>query len=91
LISINKATDKVEDLDRLLSKMFEIPVEKLVVLIKHENIMSSSAVRTELFNIEWRKPMTIANSSRLDHGQVLYIEEGELKGKLEDKNWHKEF
>jgi hypothetical protein len=71
--------------------MFDIPVEKLVILLRHEHIYNNT-VRTELYNMEWRKPKTIEEASRLDHGHLLYIEEGDpLTGKLDTFNWHLEF
>jgi hypothetical protein len=78
-------------LEERISAMFDIPVEKLVILLRHEHIYNNT-VRTELYNMDWRKPKTIEEASRLDHGQLLYIEEGDPKtGKLDTFNWHLEF
>ena len=44
-------------------------------------------MRTELYNIDWRKPMVIDKASRLDHGTLLYVEEGNPKGNLNDFQW----
>lgn len=36
--------------------------------------------------------MKIKDAARLDHGAILYVEEGDIKQqKLEEFNWHKEF
>ena len=41
--------------------------------------------------MDWRKEKTIEEASRLDHGTVLYVEEGNPKGKLDEFQWHQEF
>jgi hypothetical protein len=41
--------------------------------------------------MDWRKPKTIEDASRLDHGVMLYIEEGNPKGKLDEFKWNIEF
>ncbi|CDW83714.1 ubiquitin carboxyl-terminal hydrolase family protein [Stylonychia lemnae] len=90
LIVVNKKQETVADLDKRLSEMFDIPVERLVIFLRHENIYNNT-VRTELYNIDWRKKMTIENGAKLDHGCIMYVEEGDPKQKLDDFNWHKEF
>lgn len=35
--------------------------------------------------------MKIEDAAKLDHGTILYVEEGEPKQKLDMFNWHKEF
>ena len=45
-------------------------------------------MRTELYNIEWRKSKKIEDASRIDHGTILYVEEGDPKGKMDDFKWH---
>lgn len=81
MITINKSKDSVADLDNKLGDMFGIPPEKLIVLIRHGD-------RTELFNIEWRKPKKIGEASRLDHGAILYVEEGDPNQQLNNYKWH---
>jgi hypothetical protein len=58
--------------------MFGISVENLVVFLRHEHIYNNS-VRTELYNIEWRKPKKIEDASKIDHGTILFVEEGDPK------------
>jgi hypothetical protein len=67
--------------------MYGIPSDRLVVLLRHENLLNQQTVRTELYNIDWRKPMTIDKASRLDHGTILYVEEGNPKGDLKEHQW----
>jgi hypothetical protein len=79
--------DTVADLDRIISEMFDIPVNRLVILLRHEHIYNNT-VRTELYNIDWRKPKLIDEASRLDHGAMLYVEEADPNDKLESFKWH---
>lgn len=48
-------------------------------------------MKTELYNIDWRKPKHIQDASRLDHGTILYIEEADPKQPLDHFKWHEEF
>jgi hypothetical protein len=70
VIKVNKKKDKVSDLDSKLGEMFGIPSDRVVVLLRHGD-------RTELYNMAWRKPKHIEDASRLDHGAILYVEEGD--------------
>ena len=87
VMQVDKKVETVKELEERISIMFDIPVDKLVVLLRHEHIYNNT-VRTELYNIDWRKPKTIDDASRLDHAQMLYVEEGDPKGKLETFKWH---
>ncbi len=79
VISVNKKKETVEDLNNRLAEVFDIPVERLVVFLRHEHVYNHS-VRTELYNIEWRKNKSIEEASgRLDHGTILYVEEADPK------------
>lgn len=70
-----------------ISELFDIPVDKLVVLLRHEHI-SNNTVRAELYNIDWRKSKKIEDASKLDHGTVLYVEEADSqKAKMETFKW----
>jgi hypothetical protein len=80
----------VSDLEKKISALYHIPVENLLILLRHEHIFNQST-RTELYNMDWRKPKTIEDASRLDHGVMLYIEEGNPKGKLDEFKWNIEF
>jgi len=90
LIVVHKKQETVADLDKRLSKMFDIPIDKLVVFLRHENAYNNT-VRTEVYNIDWRKKMKFEDAARVDHGCILYVEEADPKQKLDDFNWHKEF
>lgn len=90
VLRVDKKVETVAQLEERISGIFDIPVDKLVILLRHEHIYNNT-VRSELYNMDWRKPKTIEEASRLDHGQVLFVEEGEPKGKLETFKWHQEF
>ncbi len=75
-MKVNKKEDKVEDLEKSIAELYDIDPENLVILLRHENIYNSSSVRTELYNIDWRKTKKIEEASKLDHGTILYVEEG---------------
>jgi hypothetical protein len=63
--------------------MFGIPIDRLVVFLRHEHIYNNS-IRAEIYNIDWRKPKKIDDASKIDHGTILYIEEGDPKEKIEN-------
>lgn len=66
-------------MDIKIAEMFDIPPDRLIVLMRHEQIYNST-VRTELYNIDWRKPKKLEDLTRIDHGTILYVEEGDIKG-----------
>lgn len=39
----------------------------------------------------WRRPKKIEDASKFDQGVTLYIEEGDIKEKMETFKWHQEF
>lgn len=90
MIRVNKTTETVSDLDHKLSEMFGIPEDRLVVFLRHEHIYNSS-IRSELYNIDWRKSKKIGDASKLDHGTILYIEEGDPKDQIDHFMWHEAF
>lgn len=90
VLRVDKKAETVAQLEERISEIFDIPVDKLVILLRHEHIYNNT-VRTELYNMDWRKPKTIEEASRLDHGQVLFVEENDPKSKLETFKWHQEF
>lgn len=66
-------------MNHLLSELFDLPEDRLVIFLRHEHVYNHS-VRTELYNIEWRWPKSIEEASgRLDHGTILYVEEADPK------------
>ena len=75
LISVNKKTQTVGNLEHILSELYDIPVERLVVILRHENILSLQTVRSEHYNIAWRQSKTIEEASKLDHGTILFVED----------------
>jgi hypothetical protein len=70
--------------------MFDIPLDRLIILLRHEHIYNNT-VRSELYNMDWRREKIIDEASRLDHGSLLYVEEGDSKARLETFKWHLEF
>jgi hypothetical protein len=84
---VNKKTDTVKTLEERLSALYDIPLDRLVILLRHEHLYNNT-VRSEIYNMDWRRDKTIEDASRLDHGTVLYVEEGNPKGKLEELSWH---
>ena len=90
-MKVNKKEDKVEDLEKSIAELFDIDPENLVILLRHENIYNSSSVRTELYNIDWRKTKKIEEASKLDHGTILYVEEGNQKQQFDTLLWNQEF
>jgi len=50
-----------------VSELFDIPVDKLIILIRHEHLYNNT-VRSELYNMDWRRTKSIDEASRLDHG-----------------------
>ena len=90
VMRLDKKQETVAVLEERISAMFDIPVDKLIIILRHEHIYNHT-VRTELFNMDWRKGKTIEEASRLDHSQILFVEEGNPKDKLEAFKWHQEF
>jgi hypothetical protein len=78
---------------------------KLVIILRHEPFVSSkkgsaTSVRSEVYNLTWRLSKTVDEGPRLEsfspHSEsltsgILYVEEGDIKDKMENFNWHKEF
>ena len=90
LIVINPKTEKVFELEQKLSASLGIPQENLIVLLRHEHGYNSSS-STEYYNMEWRKQKIIGECGKLDHGKVLYCEEGVHGAPFDSYHWHKEF
>lgn len=67
--------------------MFGIPESKLVVLLKIQ-FSRNASVRSEVYNINWRKSKKIEEGPRLDDQSILFIEEGDTKDKNENFKWH---
>jgi len=90
VIAVNKKADTVGHLEARLAALYDIPADNLLLLLRHEHLFNQT-VRSEVYNMDWRRDKTIEDASRLDHGTVLYLEEGNPKGKLEEHRWHQEF
>ena len=44
--------EKVEDLESKISQQLQIPLDKVIILLRHERIFDNS-VRVEWFNMDW--------------------------------------
>ena len=67
-----------------------IPIANLIILLRHEHGYNSKS-STEYYNMEWRRPKLIGECSKLDHGKVLFCEEGEHGAPFNSYHWHQEF
>ena len=81
-IIVNKAKETVAELENKLSEMFGIPSDRIAIILKHNS--HNNTIKPEVYNMAWRKPKAIADASKLEHGTILFIEEGDLKEKLEN-------
>lgn len=53
--------------------------------------MRSTSVKSEVYNLSWRKSRRIEEGPRVDDQTILYVEEGDTKDKNENFKWHVEF
>ena len=90
LIVINPKKDTVSKLEAKLSAAMNIPVENMIVFLRHEHAYNDTA-STEYFNIAWRRTKLIAECSKLDHGKVLFCEHGEHGAQFNTYHWQQEF
>jgi hypothetical protein len=45
-------------------------------------------VKSEVYNLNWRRPKAIEEGPRIDDQTVLFVEEGDTKDKNENFKWH---
>lgn len=66
--------------------------DELIMLLKHENVMNDD-VRTEFFNMDWRRKQTLSECANINHSTLFYVEECDRTKakKLDNLNWHKAF
>ena len=89
-VRIDPMKDKVGDLEEKIAAVLHIPVEDLIIFLRHEHGYNSTT-STEYYNMEWRKPKVIQHVSKFDHGKVLYCERGVHAAQLSTYKWHAEF
>ena len=77
-----------QQLEHLIAAVSGIPAESIVILLRHEQ--SSGHPRIEFFNMDWRKPKTLQDCSKFEHGHRLFVE-GNRNLKFEELNWKKDF
>jgi hypothetical protein len=54
VMRVDKKNETISMLEERISGIFDIPIEKLIVILRHEHIYNHT-VRTELYNMDWRK------------------------------------
>lgn len=54
VMRVDKKQETISILEERISAMFDIPVDKLIIIMRHEHIYNHT-VRTELYNMDWRK------------------------------------
>lgn len=89
IVSVNVVDSKVNELEKALSELFDIPEDKLIILLRHEKGYNN-AVSCEYFNMDWRKPKKISECSKFEHGQYLFVEEGDPAGNFNEFHWKQE-
>ena len=62
------------------------------MLLKHENILNDE-VRTEFFNMDWRRSQVLSEAQNVNHSTLFYVEEMDrTKAKnLNNLRWHQAF
>ena len=46
---------KVKDLEQEISKLLDIPVNEVLILLRHEPVTITAVPRIELFNMDWAR------------------------------------
>lgn len=63
-------------MESLISEQYNIPADKMIIMLRHESAYNRS-IRAEYFNMDWRKDKKINSCSKLTHGTILFVEEGD--------------
>ena len=90
MLKIDPKTETVLQMEQRIAEMLDIPLESLIVLLRHERAYNNS-VATEIYNMDWRRDKLIGDVSKLEHGKVLYCELGVQGQQLTAYSWHQEF
>ena len=86
IVAFNMRTTKVSDMEKELAQEFDIPEDKLVVVLRHEKFDGS--VSPEYFNMEWRRSKRLMECSKFEHGGFVFVEETDVKlVKFADFKW----
>lgn len=88
MIGVSK-DQTVGDLETIVSDRTGIPVDRLVILLRHEQVNSS--YRVEYFNMDWRQPKRLSECSKLEHGWTLWVANEDKNGRFDTFGWKKEF
>lgn len=90
MIVVNPKTETVSELEQKVAEALGIPVASLIILLRHEHGYNAQTT-TEYFNMEWRRTKLVSECSKLDHGKVLFCEEGVHGAPFNTYHWHQEF
>lgn len=52
-IEVNKKDETVADFEKKVAELYDIPVERLVMLLRHNSFNNS--IRIEIYNMPWRR------------------------------------
>jgi len=55
MVRIDKEKSTMKELEESVSKLTGIPLERLIILLRQEGVMSGSDVLCEHFNVEWTR------------------------------------
>lgn len=81
--------DTVEDLEQKVHQETGIPLARLVIMLRHENV--NNTVRCEYFNLDWRQKKRLQECSKLEHGWTLFVEDADPKQSFDLFKWKQEF
>jgi len=89
VIRVDWAADKVKDLEGKIGELTGIELDRMVLLLRHENVFK--AATCEYFNMNWRKPKKLRDCSKLEHGQTIFVEDNDPAGDFGKFKWKLEF
>jgi histidyl-tRNA synthetase len=90
IVSVDFKEDTVEMLEIKLATLLDIPVEKVIIILRHERGYDGT-VTAEYFNMDWRKPKVLSQASKFEHGFYLFVEENSHTEKFDNFEWVKLF
>jgi len=80
-LEVNRREHTVGDLEDMVSELYGIPKDNLILMLRH--VQFNSQPKSEIYNMAWRKPKKILDAAKVDHGTIIYVEEGDIKAKIE--------
>ena len=91
-VRLDKVVDTVATLEEKIAEHTGIPVERLIIMLRNEPLLSGGEVLCEHFNMEWARGKKLSDMrSKLANGSVLFVEEGDAKDSqyFNKLYWHK--